>query len=148
MVEIELCKALRDFIDEAVEDFQLPVESGGMRAPTVVNGYLPPKRKGPDDDFPFVLVRPISGQIDAGETTTSVAIVIGCYSEEFDGHEHCLNVMSRIRNALCALPGSVLAKKYVLTRPVEWSLSEDQPYPLWQIDMTTTWQYRAPEYPF
>lgn len=148
MVEIELCKALRALVAEAVKDFRVPVEHGEARAPSVINGYLPPKRKGPGDDFPFVIVRPTSGNTEAGETTISAALVIGCYSESCDGYEYCMNIMSRIRNALCTLPGEVLARKYQLDRPVEWSLSEDQPYPQWQIDMTTNWKYRAPEYPF
>ena len=57
MVEIELCKALRSLVANAVKDFRVPVEHGEARAPSVINGYLPPTRKGPGDGFPFVIVR-------------------------------------------------------------------------------------------
>lgn len=62
-----------------------------------------------------------------------------------DGHEYCLNVMARIRTALCSLPGMVLANRYRLQHPIKWSTYAEQPYPYWQLDMQTTWDIRTPQ---
>lgn len=148
MVENELAKALRAFIADAVKDYRLPVKTGEMRAPTVVNGFLPPKRSNAEEDFPFVLVRLEKGVTDLEETAVTVAIIIGCYTTEFDGHEYCINVMERIKQALCSMPYGTLANKYILRYPVKWELPDEQPYPQWQIGMTTEWAYRAPEVEF
>lgn len=144
MVENELAKALRAFIAGVVKDYRLPVKNGDMRSPTVVNGFLPPKRSNVEDDFPFVLVRLASGQTSLEETRCVVEIIIGCYTTEFDGHEYCINVMERIKQALCEMPFGTLADKYQLRYPVKWELPDEQPYPQWQVGMTTEWAFEAP----
>lgn len=151
MIEIYLTQALRELVEEAVKDFRLPVEKGETRAPKVINGYLPPKQyimpgqTARDDDFPFVVVRADKATSNKEETQVDVSIIIGCYSKEFDGHEYCLNVMSRIRNALTSLENGILAGKYILSFPIEWDLVPEQPYPQWQLDMTTHWVFNTPK---
>lgn len=151
MVENELTRAIRELVAEAVKNFSLPTKpergsaEGDLRAPQVVNGYLPPKRTGQRDDFPFVLVRADEGATDQDSTEVRVSIIVGTYSEEYDGHEYCLNVMSRIRTALCSLPGMTLANRYRLKHPIKWSTYAEQPYPYWQLDMQTTWYIRTPQ---
>jgi hypothetical protein len=55
MVENELTRAIRELVSEAVKNFALPTKpergfaEGELRAPKVVNGYLPPKRSGQDE---------------------------------------------------------------------------------------------------
>lgn len=151
MVENELTRAIRELVAESVKNFALPTKpergsaEGDLRAPQVVNGYLPPKRQGSKDDFPFVLVRADEGATDQDSTEVKVSIIVGTYSEEYDGHEYCLNVMSRIRTALCSLPGMVLANRYRLKHPIKWSTYAEQPYPYWQLDMQTAWDIRTPQ---
>ena len=151
MVENELTRAIRELVAEAVKNFALPTKpergfaEGELRAPQVVNGYLPPKRTGQKDDFPFVLVRADEGATEQDSTEVRVSIIVGTYSEEYDGHEYCLNVMSRIRTALCSLPGMVLANRYRLKHPIKWSTYAEQPYPYRQLDMQTTWDIRTPQ---
>lgn len=150
MVEVKLAEALREFIRNAVKDFRLPVESGEyvFRAPTVINGYLPPKRSGQDDDFPFVIVRVDGGDSEGEQTSVKVSIIIGCFAEEYDGHEYCLNVYSRIRNALMSMKNGILANKYVLQQPISWDIVPEQPYPQWQLDISTNWAFNAPQAEF
>lgn len=148
MIEQGLTSALRLYIEGAIKDFRLPTKNGKDRAPIIINGYLPPKRHGVEDDFPFVLVRPDKGSTDRDTTTVEVAIIIGCFTEAFDGHEICLNVMTRIRHALATLPCGTLANKYQLQYPVEWENFAEQPWPQWQLDMTTKWAFKAPEVDF
>ena len=151
MVENELMRAIRELVAEAVKNFALPTKpergaaEGELRAPQVINGYLPPKRSGSKDDFPFVLVRADEGVTDAECTEVQVSIIVGTYSEDYDGHEYCLNIMSRIREALCTLPDSTLANRYILQLPVKWSGYAEQPYPYWQIDMQTSWLILTPQ---
>lgn len=148
MIENLLTKALREKIADVVKDYRLPVKNGEMRCPTVFNGYLPPKRSNTQDDFPFVVVRADSGKSEREQTELSVSIIIGCYTDEFDGHEYCINVMTRIKNALLSMPNETLDNRFVLQYPIEWNLLSEQPYPQWQLDMSTKWIYRTPEAEF
>jgi hypothetical protein len=148
MIENLLTAELRDFINNAVKDYRLPVKDGEGRAPQIINGYLPPKRSSDDDDFPFVIVRAEAGNCEREQTEITVAIIIGCYTKEYNGHEYCLNVMTRIRNALCSMENNILANKYVLQFPISWEVPQNQPWPQWQLDMTTHWDFNTPQADF
>ncbi len=177
MVELELCRALRSFITDAVKDLQLPVEPpqqildaddypedeetpetppeepspteeyANCRTPTVINGYLPPKENDVDrgKDFPFIVVRPDEATSTRESTVATVSIIFGAYSQTSDGYEHCLNMMTRVRNALMSMPFLTLNERYILEDEVTWRNLSEQPYPYWQIDMTTKWTFISPQ---
>lgn len=148
MVENQLTDALRKFIAEAVKDLLLPVKNGKPRTPDVLDFDLPPKRSGDKDDFPFIIVRADNGTIDIEQTDFEVFIIIGCYSDDLDANRHCLNVMSRIRNALTMLDCHTLAGKFVLQFPITWELFAEQPNPYSQLNMKVKWSYCTPPAPF
>lgn len=145
MVTNLLTKAIRNKVTESVVNFRLETPKGTLKAPQVVNGFLPPKKIGPDDDFPFVIVRPESGIMDPESQQIKVNIIVGCYSESFDGYEVCLNVVNRIIDKLSSLPGGILEGKYIASFPIRWNMTPEQPYPQWQIDIETNWTCRSPE---
>ena len=145
MVENELVDALCAEVAKVTSEYRLPVENGEPRAPIVVDGYLPPKRSGVEDDFPFVVVRAESGFSDMEMTTVTVAIIVGCYSKEYSGYKFCVNVATRIRDALVSLENGILANRYVLQYPLTWKAPEDLAYPFWQIDMVTKWAFNTPQ---
>lgn len=148
MVENELTDALRELITEAVKDFRLPVKNGNPRPPDVMDFAPPPKRSGDKDDFPFIIVRADNGEIDLEQTDFEVFIIIGCYSDKRDSNRHCLNVMSRIRNALTMLECHTLAGKFILQFPIQWELFAEQPEPYSQLNIKTKWSYCTPQAPF
>jgi len=145
MVVNHFTDALIKKIADAVKDMRLPVQKGEARAPKVVDGYLPPKRSGADDDFPCVIVRPDSGETAERASTISAVVIIGCWSEEFDGYKHCVNVMERIKSALATVKYGTIADRFVLRYPIKWELAKEQPYPFWQLEMELTFGYRAPQ---
>ena len=145
MTEIMLVRALREFIAKTVKDIAYQTPSGDrVKAPDVINGFMPPKRDA-KDDFPFVLVLPVKGSLEDAFTETEVRIEIGAWSEEYDGYEYAMEIMSRIRTALALMPARTLAGRFVLQDPIGWDLSDEQPYPGWMMTMTTTWQTVSPE---
>lgn len=148
MIEVELAKALRKKLEEILAEFRMPTDQPNFpdRAPKIINGYLPPKRTSADPDFPFVIVRPKSGRTpDESSSRVAVNLIIGCYSEEFDGHEYALNVMTRIRTGLLEMTHYTLDNRYRLEFPLSWELFDDQPYPQWQLEMTTEWTVATPQ---
>jgi hypothetical protein len=140
-----LTKALRELCEQAVAEFRLPTKDGKtLRAPQIVNGFLPPKRSTDIDDFPFVLVRPEAGTTERGTEEIRVNIIVGCYSEEYDGYEYGVNVIERIKEKICTLPAETLAERYQLRYPLKWNMVPEQPWPQWQIDMETIWVFNSP----
>lgn len=145
MVTNFLTKALRELCEQAVKDFRLPTKDGKtLRAPRIVNGFLPPKRSTDVDDFPFVLVRPEQCTTDRESEEVRVNIIVGCYSEEYDGFEYGVNVVERIKEKICTLPAETLAQRYQMRYPVKWTMVPEQPWPQWQIDMETIWIFNSP----
>ena len=148
MVTNLLTKALRELCAQAVKDFVLPTKEGqNPRAPRIVNGFLPPKRSGNGelDDFPFVIVRPEAGTGERESEEIRVNIIVGCYSEEFDGYEYGINVIERIKEKICTLPAETLDNRYQMRYPIKWNMVTEQPWPQWQIDMETIWIINSPQ---
>lgn len=142
---IGLCEALRERIRGATETLRLETDDkhAPARSPVVINGFLPPKRSIDGPENPFVIVRPSEGRIpDDGFSRVSVSVIVGTYSEKFDGHEYALIIFQRIMQSLCENP--TLANRYTLEYPLKWNLYDDQPYPFWQMVMTTEWVVPTP----
>jgi hypothetical protein len=145
MVTNFLTKALRELCAQAVKDFRLPTKDGEtLRAPQIVNGFLPPKRSTDLDDFPFVLVRPEQCTTERESEEVRVNIIVGCYSQEYDGFEYGVNVVERIKEKICTLPAETLAQRYQMRYPIKWTMVPEQPWPQWQIDMETIWIFNSP----
>lgn len=142
---ILLCEALRHRIGEALESIRLETDEIELpyRSPRLVNGYLPPKRSGDEPEFPFVIVRPKDGNIgDSGYMRAKVRLIVGTYSEEYDGHEYALIVFQRILQSIRERP--TLDNRYQLEYPLAWELFDEQPYPFWQLVATTEWTVPTP----
>ena len=142
---ISLLEALKEKITDTVKDFRLPVKNGENRAPKVFINDLPPTPPGGTmfDNFPFVIVRANNGKanrFEAGAETT-VVIIIGAYSDEFDADTYCINVMERIQQALFTLPDDTLAETYIMQENIDWTLHNEDYSPQCQIDMYTTWEH-------
>lgn len=145
-VEIELTSALRERLTVILKDLLLETEKQEepARPPTVINGYLPPKRSKPGSEFPFVIVRPSKGITgDDGYTRCTVKILIGCFSEEFDGYEYAMQVLARIRAGL--MQNKRLAERFTLETPFSWELYDEQPYPQWELELMTEWILPTPQ---
>lgn len=152
MVEKSLATDLRDYLRECFKGYVLPTKGpapgvpGEPREPKIFNGRLPLKRTKGEDDFPFIMVRLDSGATDLDASTVSVAIVVGCYDEGIEGHDLCLNVMAKIRNALFALPCGTLSQKYQLRPGFSWELYPEQAWPYCQLDIKTEWLLAPPRF--
>lgn len=153
MNEIGLCTALKELVEGVAARFRLSNNQGEPVVPKVYSGFLPLET---DDDkhFPYVLIRHESSSTDWEGTVVNVAITAGAYCEGRDesgeagmkmqGHYDCLNLLSAIRSELTNQPAETLAEKYVLLNPIEISTPSDQPFPYWQVDMTTKWHLPSP----
>ncbi len=145
MTETNLSRALCEFVREVTKDLQLQAKGGELKAPQVFEGELPPKRSNDKDDYPFVIVRFEDSKSDLGQTNVAMIIAIGCYTQETTGHLDCLQVYERIKRALCEMPFQTLDDRYQLGFPIECKNIPEQPWPYWQLEMTTNWTFNTPQ---
>lgn len=133
---ILLCEAIRERLREALQHMRLETDHADAphRAPQIIDGYLPPKRASDEPENPFVIVRPSTGKIEQDQNSPKITLIVGTYSEEYDGHTYALLVFERLLQSLQERP--VLANRYRLEYPIDWRLYDDQPYPFWQMDAT------------
>lgn len=145
-VELELAWAIRNRLEEAVKNFVFETDIKGHphKAPQIINGYLPPKRQKDGPEVPFIIVRPSSGVTqNDGYSRVSVKLIIVTYSEEFDGYEYGLQVLQRVKQSFMQQP--TLDKRYRFETPFKWEMIDDQPYPNWQIVVSTEWTVATPQ---
>ncbi len=143
MQEISLTQAIARFLEKVCSQYQLPNKSKELVAPKIITGYLPPKRTGNADDFPFIIVRPVSGSTNEA-TLTDVSIIVGIYDEELTGFDRALEVVTRIRTALLSIPNQILENRYQLRMPIDWHNVDEQAWPQWQLSLITRWLTASP----
>lgn len=146
MIETDLAQALGIFVEDVLKDLRLPMKNADPQPVQVFDGYLPPKKVLKDDQWPFVIVRVQKVVSEMDSTVVTIDLVVGCYSPETDGYARCLEVMQRLRTVFCQLPAQTLADRYQMRFPVEWNNVDEQPYPHWQMVMTTQWLMRTPQF--
>lgn len=147
MVELLLTRALRGYLSEVAQTIgAMPGQDELLRTPVVIDGYLPPKREDVDVDMaPQIIVRLDGATTEREAIEATVTIIVCCYSKATDGYANCLSIIERIRTALLKLPAQTLDYRYQLRFPIEWNNVDEQPYPQWQMSMTTRWVFYTPQ---
>ena len=145
MTENLLAKALCGHVGKALASMRLETSEGGERAVAVYEGYLPAKRQDNSEEYPFVIVRPVSGRIERDSTSCSVDIFCGYFGREENAWQFSVNMVRRIADSLAELPWGALASRFILDDGMEWELAKEQAYPAWVAVLHTTWTFRTPE---
>lgn len=151
MTAAMLLRALCDFLRELLAEYAAAKGDGGQfTAPRVFEWYLPFKNpKAPEKiDFPYVVARIVSGEDSQDPnvgSTVQVHLSFGVYdeSERVDGFLRpsgaydLINLMEHVRIGL--LRQLVIDNRFRIEKPYKWSIPEEQPYPLWVGEATTSW---------
>lgn len=84
-----------------------------------------------EDPYPYAIVRVQEGKIETIDGAQSVAafIILGVYDESLQnqGHKDVLNMIQKIYERFAK--NAILAGKYELLHPIEWTLQEEESYP-------------------
>ncbi|MBR6906517.1 MAG: hypothetical protein IKN33_06260, partial [Selenomonadaceae bacterium] len=72
MTENLLAKALCGHVRKALATMRLETAGGGEKEIRIHEGYLPTQRTDNSDEYPFAIVRPVSGRIERDGTSCSV----------------------------------------------------------------------------
>ncbi len=146
MVINHLCDLLLALCGAATAEFRLRTPKGDvLMAPRVFDGFVPRKRSEEGEDFPFILVRPSGGSVEETESSIRVKILIGCTAPDDNGYRYVLNVFERVKNALATQPDNMLDRRFMLQAPLQWELSDEQPWPAWLLSVNTSWRTRTPD---
>lgn len=118
-----------------------------QRAPTVVDGWVPPKQGANDHQYPFVLVRPSGGtdteQSADQNSTADMTIIIGTYSDDDAGFKDLVLVIDAIRLDLGAAP-TIVNTAFEQTGPLTWEIPQEQTRPEWLGQVKTKWTLPRP----
>lgn len=84
-----------------------------------------------EDPYPYAIVRIQDGKIETinGAQNVTVLIILGVYDESLEnqGHKDVLNMIQKIYERFAK--NAILAGKYELLHPIEWTLQEEESYP-------------------
>ena len=151
-MELELVSSIVNLLQKEFSSFALPTRGesqeidGPRRQLNFFEGYLPSKEDFKDDVYPFVLVKADSAETDGQKTQVAVSFVVGTYGKESCGYKDAMNVMNKIRQCLLPCSQSCLNGCFNMLLPVSWSITEEQPWPYWQLKMATQWVIYDPSY--
>jgi hypothetical protein len=130
----------------------LLTKGGTERAPTIVDGWLPPITGATDERFPYVMVRPQSGidsvQQAVQDAQATFEIHIGTYNDADDGWKDVLQVIDAIRLDLGGAP-TINKTAFEQTGPLTWELlapvdPTTSTRPQWLGIVTTIWTFPRP----
>lgn len=150
-MELNLCDCLRVFLESRMTDVVLPTRGSNIETPgesrqlKFIDSYLPIKNNNSDDPYPFVMVRADSSVAESEKLQIVVSIIVGTFAADSVGFRDALNVCSRIRNEILPFTQTPLDQKFHLLQKIEWdTLTDDQPWPYWQMGLKTTWAIDFP----
>lgn len=149
MNEMLLCSALLESLGDELSRIHFETPDGDVvqMAPKIRHVFYPFKKPDPADDFPFLFVTPQTGATnDYTSATAEVVIYVGVYSEDMSGAEYLFRALGVIRDKLLSAPGLVLSVggfTFRMRHPFRWQFDEDQPFPLWQLKIMTSWEMPA-----
>lgn len=116
------------------------------RAPSIIDGWLPPSEVGAEQ-FPFIIVRPrICTDAPQGadeSSAASVDIIVGTLSDTDDGWIDVMQIMDAIRLDLGAAP-AIESTAFEQVGPLIAELNEQQARPQWFGKVTTIWTIPRP----
>ncbi|MEC1744122.1 hypothetical protein [Schinkia azotoformans] len=130
-----LVDKFKTFVEQVVQNYALETNQETEKVPQVLTGFLPSKRSAYGPDFPFVIVRALKGSDASEQSTVTIRLYIGTYSEdEKNGWRDVTNIIERIRTEI--LKQRVIGKKFKVELPIEFEIPEEQPIPEWFGFMT------------
>jgi len=123
-------------------------DDGVQRAPTVIDGWLPPKTNADALDYPFIIIRPNDGTDDpqgADQTSTAaVELVIGVYGDENETWLDLSILIDAIRADLGEEP-TIAGTLFEHVGPLTWEIPREQTRPEWLATVKTIWNVPRPE---
>jgi len=152
-MSFQLLREIRDLLNEIFADAALrnpavedETEEDAFISPRLYIGALPPKRKHgqTNEDFPFIVVRALSGEDGEENSDIQTQIICGIYTAENEegGANDIQNVLDKIRGNL--LQRRILGNAFELQFPLSWSAGQDeernQPHPYYVGEITANWR--------
>ena len=122
-----------------------PDPTGGTSIPMVKEGDVDPKRSGAqnDEDFPFVVVRTIGGAAGSRESSVSVELIGGIWTEPDadDAVQAGFDSIKRLNALLLTIAQNRGAFSARLSEPSPWyyGINEDkgkQPHPYYYVTIS------------
>ena len=156
ITEIEVLNSLAKFLKEEIaSEFLLKKMPKNNRTydkyqlvnPAVYVGWIPPKGFKNDYGFtiPCLVVMTDNGQDDYNSASITARIKIVTYdaglvtddnllTPGLEGYKDLLNIVDKIRLKLAN--NTIINEKVNHGKPVEWSIDEEQSYPIWSGEVS------------
>lgn len=137
-----LLDAIYTFLLSVLQEYKMTSSHQTLVTPRVYKWDTPPKQSD-DGEYPFVVVRILSGKDTEDASTVRVKMLFGAYAEDSQGSSDTSNLMEHIRQAL--FKKRTLDDRFRVEYPYEWQIFEEQPDPYWVGESISTWNIQGVE---
>lgn len=128
MISIDLVESLKKDLEELFSDNLDSYETKyqDKKAPKVNTGWY--NKKVDKEDFPYILISPISQKESRNEARVDLMLIIGTYSKDDDGWKDTALVAERIRQFFKSR--KYISNKYEIGDDLRIDYLDEQPYPV------------------
>lgn len=130
------------------------MNSLGHRVPLNIFVHSLPVKQGDDDTQtdadvpePYIVSEVTGGRQqteDSAHVVTAAVVICVCDDNTArNGHKDALAIIGKVLERFCKNP--TLAGRYVLQRPIEWTLSDEDTYPYYYGGLLMNWEVPAIE---
>lgn len=136
--------AICNFLEQRMAQLLLTSSNGDEQIPQIIKGWLPFKKSEKDITYPFIIVRPIQGDVHNGpneykEYIIYLRLIFGSYSdpkqdEDYSKGQYDLyNMIERTKYMLETT--KFIENRYQVMDPIKWAIPEEQFMPYWLASM-------------
>lgn len=130
MTPARLLETVGGELKKVLADYKLPTEEGTEKYISVYLQHIPDAEWEDETYYPLVVVN-VANVTDREDRKSVVElnIAVGVHGEEPDTWRSLLSIMERMRQYFCT--NKIIANKYHVQLPNQWTTAENQPYPYW-----------------
>ncbi|MFX3635451.1 MAG: hypothetical protein ACE3L7_04135 [Candidatus Pristimantibacillus sp.] len=133
-----LAMELKSFLEQEVRNYRSAQNASGEFSDVRVFDWIIPfktARNQEKQDFPYIVIAPIKGSENSGESIVDVHLSFGVYDKghEIEGSVHqggfydLVNLMRYVQLSLQRI--GIIGNQFVMQDDYQWEIPEGQPYP-------------------
>lgn len=129
MILISLIDELESIFKNLFKNSIYETKSKEYKVPNILSGWYTVKGKKPEEEFPYILISPVTQDDIGDDSTVELLIIFAAYSMDFDGWKDSALMAEKVRQHL--EKNHTINERYAIKDSLKITFPDEQPYPQW-----------------